>query len=483
MEKNSIKDIEPQHIQNNKDKPVKKRKKTKMLINIGIVLVLTVLSIWLTLGSDFSKIMDNLTSIFLAEGNKWQFLIYCELLLLAGSFIRILIMYCFARLFTRNYSFAQSIAVDHIGTFYNAVTPGATGGQPMQAYVLSKQGIPVSSAISMLAMCSILYQITLIVYGLVSFIVKYNVIDSIGAIPFNIVIGELRIPEFSIPIWPLTIIGFLLNVGVIAIVLLMGYSKIFHRFIMGPCISLLAKIKILKNPDKNRESLKVQVENFKIEMRRISSNIPFAALVIFLFAVVITLRYSAPYFIGLALGNESTCSSFMDAVFLSNYHQMVTGLIPIPGSAGVSEMFFTYLFVANQPTAGESFYYMSGGDPNEVIKNSKNLASAALLIWRTLTFILPLLVSGAITAFYRASPKDVINENGDIPSRDTFIDLQSQTMAVRFKEVETIVETSKLSRQAIINRMKITKKKEKKNKQNIKSDYDDIKISNKDDSI
>ena len=117
-------------------------------------------------------------------------------------------------------------------------------------------------------------------------------------------------------------------------------------------------MKIVKNPDKTRENLRIQVENFKIEFRRLWTNIPFFILVTVSFAIYMTLKFSIPYFCGLALGNEHTSIKyFWDSVFLGNYHQMITGIIPIPGSAGVSEYVFTMLF-CNKANPREGFYLM-----------------------------------------------------------------------------------------------------------------------------
>ena len=150
----------------------------------------------------------------------------------------------------------------------------------------------------------------------------------------------------------------MLNVGVILLVLLMAYWHGFHNFVMGPVISLLSKIKILRNPDKTRENLRVHVENFKIEFRRLWTNIPFFILVFFLFALYMTLKFSIPYFCGLALHNEHTSIKyFWDSIFLGNYHQMITGILPLPGSAGVSEFFFTKLFF-NENNPEEGFYFI-----------------------------------------------------------------------------------------------------------------------------
>ncbi len=456
-EENKDKEIKPQG-EENSPKGNKKKNKFKYFLNISFVLIATVVAIALSLFGHADKVLAELKKC------DWKILLVVFGLMLVCVCIRSFILFCFARLYTKKYHFHQAVAVDQIGVFYNAVTPGSSGGQLLQAYTYKKQGIQISAAVSILAMYSIVFQTVLIIYGIVSFIVKYDFINQIGSIPFN-----LAGWNFSIPIWPLTIIGFVLNVGVILIVLLMGYWHRFHNFIMGPCISLLTKIKIVKNPDKKRESLRVSVENFKIELRRLLTNIPFTILVSICFFAYFTIKFSIPYFCGVALGNQSSVANFWDSVFLSNYHQMVTGLIPLPGSAGASEYFFFALFF-NDKDPSKGFFYkvvmadsLAEIDINATKAASSALCSAALLIWRTITFTIPLLFAGFVTAFYRASPKEEANIDSDMSNRETFVSIQNETYLERKHELDTMINTSTLSRTAIANKLKSFGKKKTKN--------------------
>ena len=237
-------------------KKKKKKDVIKYVLYLLFVIAVTIGSIVIALYQNFNEVIHQLATC------DWRWLLVVFGIMVGAAMIRSFSLFCFARLYTRDYYFYRAIAVDQIGVFYNAVTPTSSGGQVMQAYTYKKQGIAISSAVSIMAMYSIIFQGVLIAYGVLAFIVKYDAINSIGSIKFQIADWA-----FDLPIWPLTIIGFLLNLSVISIVLLMGYWKGFHHFVMGPLISFFAKIRIIKNPDKKRESLRVQVENFKIEMR------------------------------------------------------------------------------------------------------------------------------------------------------------------------------------------------------------------------
>ena len=434
----------------NTGKKKDKKSTIKYILNISLVLIGTFLAIFLSLKDNFKEVVG-----YLAKCDV-KYLLIVVGIMFAISLIKGLVYYCFARLYTKNYKYHQGLVIDQVGIFYNAVTPGASGGQIMQAYTFKRQGLPISNAVSIMAMYSIVFQSVLIVYGTVAFIVKYD---------FIISIGNLEILGMEIGIWPLTIIGFLLNVSVIALVLLMGYWRSFHNFVMGPCINLGARLHLIKDPDKSRENLRIQVENFKIELRRLFTNIPILILVTFLVFVAMTIRFSAPWFIGMALGNDSEVAKgfggFWESVILSNYHQMVTGCIPLPGSAGISELFFKILFF-NKDNAAIGFYYdyVEGGNS---LQASENMCKAALILWRTITFTIPLIFAGIVSAFYHPKAKGQQDQQ-ILPSRETFVQLQNETYAERAKEVEQLEQTSELTLEAIRKRMKALNKKQNENK-------------------
>ena len=460
-----------------------KKSTIKYVLNISLVLIATGLAIFFAIKDDAREIGHYLST---ADG---LFLLIILAVMAGCILVRSFILFCFAHLFTRKYHFHQAIAVDQSGQFYNAITPGASGGQIMQAYTYKKQGVQISSAVSILAMYSIVYQVVLIVFGTISFIIKYDFIISIGYIQTGIKINEV---PMNIPIWPVTIVGFLLNVGVLFIVFLMGYWHGFHNFVMGPVVTLLHKIKIVKDPDKTRENLRIQVENFKIEFRRLSTNIPFLILVVVSFTAYIILKFSIPFFVGKALHNESTNAGFWDCIFLSNYHQMITGLIPIPGSAGVSEFVFYNLFL-NEAHPEKGFFFMSALSEFAVgaatdVDASRTLCRASLLVWRSSTFVIPILIGGLVSAFYRSAPKNEAHL-GDIPNRQTFVSLQKETYVQRYEEVASLVETSRLSREAILEKLNPRKRKkpERKKRSNknapadiAQNDYDEVELDDLD---
>ncbi len=459
-------EIKKENVDNQEEKK-QKHSGIKYLINILLVLAVTFVAVLITLFSDPNAGPQQILAT--VRHANWMWIGIAFLITFFAILIQGVILFFYARLYTRKYHVYQGLAVNCIGIFYNAVTPGASGGQVMEAYTYKKQGVPISAAASIMVMQGIVYQIVLIIYGILAITIKSETIFSIKAFEFTI-----NGYDISLSSLPLIIIGFGLNLFMIVLLFGMSYWKRLHNFILGPLIGGLAKIKIVKNPDKSRENLRIQVENFKIELKRLFSNIPFLILVLLLNFIVMTCNFSLPFFVGKALGSVSmeSVQSFWDVVFFSNFHQMIAGIVPIPGAAGISEYFYNQLFAT----------YM-------ITETGESIISASQLIWRTISFTIPLIVGGFVSAFYRASPKEEARTSGI--SHQTFVSIQHETFIERSKSAEEAYQTMRLTRSAIKESLKkrnaedrkkrLEKKKLKEAKAHSKDEYDKLDINDYED--
>ncbi len=356
----------------------------RYVIYLIFVLSLTALAFYLTVGKNVNLIWETLKS-----ANVW-YIVAIFIIVLGCILARSIVVYFLTRIFEKDYFFHRAIAIDQVGSLYRMVTPAGLGGHVMETYTYYKQGIRVSNALSIIAMYSIVYQVVLILYGLISIICKHQVINEIGYISISFNGGSN-----NVPLWLLISIGFAFNVLSIGVILLISYWNGFFRFIRGPIVRFLHKIKLLKEVEKHQEHLDAAVINFRNNLKTLFKHIPTLLICIVFFFIYITISYSVPYICGLSLGNASMYANYWDSVLLSNIHQMVTCIIPIPGSSVISEMFFLQLF---SPSAGPSFY------DNEVI------ARASLLLWRSLMFIFPLFIASLYTIIYRPRKRNN-NEN------------------------------------------------------------------------
>lgn len=418
----------------------------KYALYIFIVLAATAISLASSLWGRFNEVLSAIG----AADYRWVlgFIgVQVGMYVLAGLIIKI-----FVRLYTRRYPIYRGMAVALIGDFYSNVTPSASGGQIMQVYTLKKQGVQVSNAASIMVMWFILYQVALILVGVASLIFKWNMVMSMT--PINIF-------GINVPILPIVLLGFALNALVIVLLFMMSYSHRFHNFILHYGIGFLAKIRIVRKPDKARENLRVQVENFKIELRRLQSNVPVTLLITTLFVVFIYIKNAMPYFSFMSIAADSYYNptyafnfvDFLDCGLLGSLHQMCAGIIPLPGLAGVSEYFFNVIF--NDFLRDQIVFhnYLNPDGSSSIIWTSDlqnyltNLLNASQILWRTITFHAVTLVGGLVSALYR--PRS-LEENAPAPSRQTFVDLQLATFDERKMSSDTMYQTTQLSRRRLL---------------------------------
>lgn len=361
----------------------------KYIIYTLIVLGLTFLALYLTCRNNYKLVIETLGQakigyIFLIVG------------IIAGCILfRSLSNFLLTRMYVSNYKFHRSVVIDQVGTLYRMVTPVGVGGHLMEVFTFRKQKVSVSNALSIIAMYSICYQIALITYNIITIIVKRDLIGQIGSIPISFTSSS----SVYIPLWILISIGFIFNLGVIGIIFLLSFSKRFYNFISKYVLRFLCFIRIVKDIDKARYKLEESVTSFRGNLRSLLTHYKTLILTVLLMIGYITISYSIPYICGLSLNNTSINASFFDSVLLSNFHQMITCIIPLPGNAVLSEMFFLQLFY---PSTGPKFYA------------SEDIARASLLLWRSLTFIIPLFIACIVTITYHPRNKTTkeVTSNG-----------------------------------------------------------------------
>ena len=443
-------------------------KKYKYFIYLALILIITCIVVLYNLFKTTDQIDPNdghtMTVLeFLPSMIKGMnipyFLIFFGSIILGilGNSLSLLL---FAKLYTRHYKYHQAVANTMIGGFYSAITPGSSGGQFAQVITFKKQGMPVANSASIFVMSFIVYQTVLIFMGVISLIFGFKDVTKIEIIP--ITIGDFA---FSIPMWIFIAFGFLLNLIVILALFFMSYSRKFQNFILNFVVGLLAKMHIIKDPETKRRNIRIHVENYRIELRRLQSNIPFTLLISFITFLLLINTNLQPFLCGISLNafdfsNINVFEKMFQSVIYSNFHQMVTGLIPIPGSAGISEIVFSSLFGATSGYFTESFYGIGG-------------ISILLLFWRFMTFNIPFIVNGIVAATYKSRGLPVKERIIPVGNRTTMLTIQLETFNERKLTSDIAYETAVHDRKELLSKVKESKKRKNSNKNHKKVKKDE----------
>lgn len=433
-----------EEIKNEEVQAEPKKKKTSLGTKVRLSVCCTIVTVFTVVSLILSFVSAGKGDI--VEGGKvfwvalktadWQWLLGLVGMVVLSVLLDGLVVFIFGRLYTKKYHYFQAVGNSMAGSFYSALTPGASGGQIMQSYIMKRQGIKISNAASIFVMYFILYQVNLIIFDIASIIVEWGRVVKFASFEFHI--GDV-----SLTILPLIIIGFVVNLAVLGGLFLLSYSHRFHNFVMNNIVNIGHKMRLVRNPDGLRESLRIQVENFKVELRRLQSNVPVAILISIIMQLTLYVRFAFPYFAATAFQatGDFSIKTLTDTCFLSAFHQMVTGLFPIPGGAGVAELFYGMVY--------QSVIGATVGPLGEIIRDQHANLAATQILWRAITYHGLVIVTGLVAIGCQVRP----SKEYDKANYKNFITMQHETYEIRKLEADQLYETRQLNRQAIKDKL------------------------------
>ena len=407
----------------------------KYIVYISILVVVTVLAVYFVMKQDPKAVID----VILSCDVGWLLasigvvMIY---IILEGIILTII-----ARMYKRKFPFYKGILNMFIGTFFSNITPSSSGGQFAQAYTFSKQGVKVTNAASILFMHFILYQIVMVLFSLVIFIFKYNQLESMTS--------HINVLGLDFSVISISLIGFVINTFVIVALFLLAFSEKLHQFIVTKGISFLHKIKIIKNKEEQVIKLNTKVETFRLEFKRLTQNWPVLLITSILLLLRIIVISSVPYFLAKSMGLEFSSTNeivnIIDTTSMTWLISSITQMVPIPGGSGGAELVFQNMF------GGTFFTNATNAD-----------ISALVLLWRSVTFYLGLIIGFIVFVTYRESPKKESFLHGD---NRTLLELEVINLDNERKKtliLNEYVEPTIISVEDIENRFKSLKEDLKK---------------------
>ena len=258
-------------------------------------------------------------------------------------------------IFTRQ-TFRKSLKVGIMGLYYGALTPFASGGQPMQVVSMKHDGIPYGVATAIITVKFIVYELSLCLLYIVAMLVR----------------GNFFYIHYHHAFW-ITTAGFLLNVIAVGFISLVIMNRKVAENVVHGVIHFLVKIRIIRKEEKRTAKIDKLIDDFHISSAYISNNIVNFLISIVISTVNLAFLFAIPYFIYRAFGLNQ--EPFILLFTLQAFLFLAVSLVPLPGAAGASEGGF-YLF----------FSSMFGSIP----------VFMPMIIWRFFTYYLILLVGSFI---------------------------------------------------------------------------------------
>lgn len=289
------------------------------------------------------------------------------------------------RIYSPRYRFTQGVinvmVGQTIGVFAKVSAP------LLQVHTFSKQDVAAPQAASILTMNLLMYQFSLIVYSLVISIIGFH---EMKTVPLTL-IGDMPIVVFSI-------VGLVGQLAWLILMVLVGFCRPLHRFVLNTGVNILGKLHIWKNPEEKRKQLSLQFATYRVEMKRLGKNITVTLFTFILNLLKQFLLGLIPFIIFCSLAPKEGNNIFFNADFF--FKALVgTGYTNCIGSlftVGVPEIFYQ-----------ETFKHFLLPFSN-VIQSPINTAAASNLLWRTITFYVPFIVGVFSMVIYKGKPKKYV---------------------------------------------------------------------------
>ena len=315
--------------------------------NTFFLLLVTVIVLYIILRDDFDGIVTAMSNI------DFKYIIIAVLFYFLSVSIKGFANYLIIN-DKKKIDLKEAIKHNMIAHFFNGITPFSSGGQPMEIYMNTEHNIPLTKATNQTIQGFVFYQMALVICGV--FAVIYN-------FTFNL------FPKVKL-LQHLVLLGFIINIIVAIILVLISSSRVITDKISDLVIKVLRLFKVKHNEKEIRKNFVEYHEGFQdIKKRKYLTIVGISLNIASLLCL-----YIIPLFVLHSMG-DFTSLTVLETLTTSAYVYVIGAFVPIPGATGGMEYGFTQ-FYGNFIGLGT--------------------ISAAVIIWRFITYYLGVITGGIL---------------------------------------------------------------------------------------
>lgn len=235
------------------------------------------------------------------------------------------------RLLGAQQTFRQCLIYTFAGNFFSGITPAATGGQPMEIYMMHKKGVSAIHATLALVMDLANYQLSVTLLGIV------------GYVSFGPLIHRL----LGVYIWLLWL-GLGLNTVLLILLLLAMFSNRFI-FRLTELAALLVSLFSKGRSASFRKSAETAIAQYQASAELFRKNKVYCLVNLLITMVRILAMHSAPFWVYKALGLSG--ASLFEIIALQATLYLSCAALPFPGGVGIAENSFPRYFNSVFPSS------------------------------------------------------------------------------------------------------------------------------------
>ena len=292
----------------------------KVLLNVLLVAVLLIFTAYLVLSKqELPQIWH-----YMQNANPWWLLGGVLLLTVFVCCESVILYYLFRKLRVPA-KFRRCVVYSYVGFFFGAITPSASGGQPVQLVWMKRDGLDFGVSSLVLLVVTLAYKLALVVLSLVLFIFNAGfVLDNLG---------------FMLYVF---LLGLVLNLAFCAFLVVVIFRPNPARKIAKGGLNLLCKFRLVRN----REQWDAKVEDV-IERYSRGADLLLGRkeLLWEVFGITVFQRlcfFAITFMVYEAFGLSGT--SFFQIIALQVVLSLALAILPFPGGLGANEGGFLVMY-------------------------------------------------------------------------------------------------------------------------------------------
>ena len=259
---------------------------------------------------------------------------------------------------SRTLPFAACFRSSLIGMLFGLITPLQSGNIAAQVVVLRQHGLESGDAIAVMLVKNIIM------------VVSSVIIMSTAAI----VLGASLYRQSPVIFW-VVVLSLFLNLLFIFGMVVAGVREGLVRKSLLAGVRVLAKMRIIKNPEKVSARISVEVSRLHDNFIAVRQRGGMVARGVLLGIVGLMGSYQIIYFIYRGFGLAQ--ANYVDVVAGQVFSMTIQTIVPLPGGAGITDSGFYFILISLFTKAFINF---------------------ALIFWRFFTFYLPILAGMFVLA-------------------------------------------------------------------------------------
>ena len=328
-------------------------KNKKYLISVAVLVVVICLTMYMLLKDfDVSKIVTTILGI------NPVYIALCVLMVIMYSLFEGIGLKVVLKTFGTKISYLKGFVYGNVDLYFSLITPSSTGGQPVMAYYMAKDSIPVTQSTMAILLNTLNFKAVLLTLATLVLIFMPDLVFGSGT-----------------AVIVLFFVGYGMQVLMSAACFMAMFSQKIVRKISFAFIRLFGRIKILKDPEKTVVSFGKSLDDYAQCADFIRGSRSIVPKVYIVNLIQRLFLFTIGYLVYVSFGQSSL--NYFEVVGIQAAIATAANFLPIPGAAGVTELVFMLLYASIYP--------------------DDELLVSALLLTRIFDYYFSVLMSGAVS--------------------------------------------------------------------------------------